>query len=126
MKIPVRTILVALIVWVGFVSPSACASDGAIRIGVLNDQSGPYANNTGLGVVIAAKMAVEDFGGTVLGKPIEIISADHQNKADIASAATREWIDVQKVDALVDLGGSATALAALSITREKNKALLAS
>jgi branched-chain amino acid transport system substrate-binding protein len=74
--------------------------------------------------VIAAKMAVEDFGGTVLGKPIEIISADHQNKADIASAATREWIDVQKVDALVDLGGSATALAALSITRERNKILL--
>jgi branched-chain amino acid transport system substrate-binding protein len=124
MKMKFRTILAVLIAWSGGASLSAYASDGVIKIGVLNDQSGPYASNSGPGVAIAAKMAVEDFGGTVLGKPIEVISADHQNKADIAAAITREWIDVQKVDALVDLGGSATALAALSMTRARNKILL--
>lgn len=96
-------------------------SDGVVRIGVLNDQSGLYADNTGPGSVIAARMAVEDFGGKVLGKPVEVVFADHQNKADIGSNVTRQWIDQEGVDAIADVGNSAVALAVQSITREKNR-----
>src|ERR1039457_4265133 len=69
-----------------------------IRIGILNDQSGPYADVGGKGSLIAAKLAVEDFGGKLLDKRIEIIAADHQNKPDIASAIARQWIDTEHVD----------------------------
>ncbi len=96
-------------------------SDGVVRIGVLNDQSGLYADNTGPGSVIAARMAVEDFGGKVLGKPVEVVFADHQNKADIGSNVTRQWIDQEGVDAIADVGNSAVALAVQAITREKNR-----
>ncbi len=96
-------------------------SDGVVRIGMLEDMSSVYADITGIGAVTAAKMAVEDFGGTVLGKPIEVISADHQNKPDIASATARQWFDVQHVDALMDVAASATALAAIEIAKAANK-----
>ncbi len=101
-------------------------SDNVVRIGVLNDQSGIFSDNAGPGSVAAARMAVEDFGGSVLGKPIAIVSADHQNKPDIAAAIARKWIDVDGVDAIADLAGSAPAFAALTVTREKNKLLLLS
>src|SRR6059058_6530792 len=78
-------------------------SDGVVKIGMLEDMSSIYADITGVGAVTAAKMAVEDFGGKVLGKPIEVISADHQNKADVASATARDWFDTQQVDAIVDV-----------------------
>jgi len=106
----------------------ACAqvSDDMVKIGVLNDQSGLYSDLSGPGSTIAAKMAVEDFGGTVLGKPIEVVSADHQNKPDVGSAIARRWIDTEKVDVIVDVPHSATALAVLSVTREKKKVLLLS
>ena len=68
-------------------------SDGVVKIGMIEDMSSIYADITGVGAVTAAKMAVEDFGGTVLGMPIEVVSADHQNKADIASATAREWFE---------------------------------
>ncbi len=71
-------------------------------------------------------MAVEDFGGKVLGVPIEVISGDHQNKPDIGNAVARRWIDNEKVDAIVDVPHSATALAVLSVTRERNKVLMLS
>jgi len=87
-------------------------SDGVVKIGMLEDMSSIYADITGVGAVTAAKMAVEDFGGKVLGKPIEVIAADHQNKPDILSATTREWFDTQHVDALLDVAASATARAA--------------
>jgi branched-chain amino acid transport system substrate-binding protein len=96
-------------------------SDGVVKIGMLEDMSSIYADITGMGAVTAATMAVEDFGGKVLGKPIEIISADHQNKPDIASATAREWIDVQHVDAFMDVAASATALAAIEVAKGKNK-----
>ena len=96
-------------------------SDGVVRIGLLLDMSSLYADITGEGSVTAAKMAVEDFGGKVLGMPVEIVSADHQNKADIASAKAREWFDTQKVDVLADVAASATALAALDVARQKNR-----
>ncbi|HWV96857.1 MAG TPA: ABC transporter substrate-binding protein [Xanthobacteraceae bacterium] len=101
-------------------------SDDVVKIGVLNDQSGLYADLSGPGSTIAAKMAVEDFGGTVLGKPIEVISADHQNKPDVGSTIARRWIDTEKVDTIVDVPHSATALAVLSVTREKKRTLLLS
>jgi branched-chain amino acid transport system substrate-binding protein len=96
-------------------------SDGVVKIGMLEDMSSIYADITGIGAVTAAKMAVEDFGGKVLGKPIEVISADHQNKADLASATAREWFDTQHVDALLDVAASATALAVIEIAKNKNR-----
>jgi len=96
-------------------------SDGVVKIGMLEDMSSIYADITGVGAVTAAKMAVEDFGGTVLGKPVEVVSADHQNKADIASATAREWFDTAHVDALMDVAASATALAAIDVAKAKNK-----
>jgi branched-chain amino acid transport system substrate-binding protein len=103
---------------------SAQISGDAVKIGVLNDQSGLYADFGGTGSVLAARMAVEDFGGTVLGKPIEILSADHQNKVDLASATARQWIDVDGVDAFADLTNSAVALAIQNLTRERNRIAL--
>ena len=99
-------------------------SDGVVKIGMLEDMSSIYADITGLGAVTAARMAVEDFGGKVLGKPIEIISADHQNKPDIASATVRQWFEVEHVDALMDVAASATALAAIEVAKTKNKVVV--
>ena len=96
-------------------------SDGVVKIGMLEDMSSIYADITGVGAVTAAKMAVEDFGGKVLGKPIEVVAADHQNKPDIASATAREWFDIQHVDALMDVAASATALAAIEVAKTNNK-----
>lgn len=96
-------------------------SDDVVKIGILNDQSGVYADFGGKWSVEAAKMAVEDFGGTVLGKPIEIVDADHQNKADIASNIAREWYDVQKVDAIMELTTSSVALAVQGLSKDKGK-----
>src|SRR5947209_9829912 len=96
-------------------------SHGVVKIGMLEDMSSIYADITGTGAVTAARMAVEDFGGNVLGKPIEVVAADHQNKPDIASAIAREWFDTQHVDALMDVDASATALAAIEVAKTKNK-----
>jgi len=96
-------------------------SDDAVRIGVLDDMSGPYADIQGPGDVVAVKMAVEDFGGSVLGKPIEVISGDLLNKADVGAAIARQWYDVERVDVILGLGNSAVALAVQGITREKNR-----
>lgn len=96
-------------------------SDGVVRIGVLNDQSGVYADFGGKGSVAAARLAVEDFGGKVLGAPVELIDADHQNKADIAAGIARRWYDADKVDAIVELTSSSAALAVQQLTREKKR-----
>ncbi len=97
-----------------------------IRIGVLTDMSSLYTDNAGIGSVVAAQMAVEDFGGTVLGRKIEIVSGDHQNKADVGSTITRRWIDSENVEVILDVPNSAVALAVQNITREKKKLFLAS
>jgi len=107
-------------------SASAQISDGTVRIGVLTDMSGPYADNTGSGSVLAAKMAADDFGGKVAGVPIEIVSADHLNKPDIGMARARQWFDQDGVDAIVDVPGSAIALGVQQLAREKNRVLLVS
>ena len=95
-----------------------------VKIGLILDMSGLYADITGEGSATAARMAVEDFGGKVLGAPIEVIAADHQNKADIAATTAREWYDTRKVDVIADVAASATALAALEVARQKNKIIM--
>jgi branched-chain amino acid transport system substrate-binding protein len=104
----------------------AQTSDNVIRIGVLNDRSGGVADLAGEGSVVAARMAVEDFGGIVGGAKIEVVFADHQNKADIAASITRQWIDVDKVDVIVDVPNSSAALAVQEVTREKKRIFLMS
>src|SRR5213594_4911825 len=101
-------------------------SDGVVKIGVLNDQSGAYADITGPGSVVAARMAVEDFGAAKKGMKVEIVFADHQNKPDVGSSIARQWYDVDKVDVIVDVPTSSIALAINQITREKGKAFLVS
>ncbi len=101
-------------------------SDNVVKIGVLNDMSSLYADIGGPGSVAAAKMAVEDFGGTVLGKPIEVIFADHQNKPDIGANIARQWIDTDKVDVIADVPTSSVALAVQAVTKEKKRIFLMS
>ncbi|HEY6822191.1 MAG TPA: ABC transporter substrate-binding protein [Burkholderiales bacterium] len=104
--------------------PAAKISDGAVKIGLLLDMASLYADLTGEGSVAAARMAIEDFGGSVLGAPIELVFADHQNKADLASSKAREWFDSERVDAIADVAASATALAALEVARQKNRVIM--
>lgn len=106
-----------------FLQPAIAGPD-KIRIGVLSDMSGPGAD-VGRGSAAAAQIAVEEFGGTVLGRPIEVITGDTLNKADVAALTARRWIDVDKVDVLVDLGTTNTALAVLPVAAEKNKIAIA-
>jgi branched-chain amino acid transport system substrate-binding protein len=103
---------------------AGAASAQDIKIGVLNDRSGVYADLAGEGSVVAARMAVEDFGAAEKGINVEIISADHQNKPDVASTLARQWYDEENVDVIVDVPTSSAALAVNEITREKNKILL--
>lgn len=102
----------------------AQVSNDQVKIGVMTDHSGPLAYLVGKHAVEAAKMAVDDFGGQVLGKPIVVITADHQNKADVAATLTRRWLDTEGVDAITELGNSAVALAAQEVARPRKKALL--
>ncbi|BBK32881.1 amino acid/amide ABC transporter substrate-binding protein (HAAT family) [Stella humosa] len=95
-----------------------------VKIGVLNDQTGLYAEFGGMGSVEATKMAIEDFGGKALGKPIEILAVDHQNKPDIAAATARKWYDADGVTAIADLTNSAVALAVQAIAKERGKIAL--
>src|SRR6266850_896222 len=107
-------------------SAQAQVSDGVIKIGVLNDQSGLYADLAGQGSVVAARMAVEDYGAEKKGMKVEVVFADHQNKADVGSAIARQWYDVDKVDLIVDVPNSGVALAVSQITRDKGKAFIVS
>jgi branched-chain amino acid transport system substrate-binding protein len=96
-------------------------SDDVVKIGVLTDMSGPASTPTGPGSVAAAEMAVADFGGNVLGKPITVISADHQLKPDVAAGIAREWYDRDRVDLIVDVPVSAVGLAVQGVANEKKK-----
>jgi branched-chain amino acid transport system substrate-binding protein len=104
----------------------AAYADTAVKIGVLNDRSGLYADLSGEGSVIAARMAVEDFKASEKGIVVEIVSADHQNKPDIASNIARQWYDQDGVDVIADVPTSSAALAVNDITKEKNKVFLVS
>lgn len=117
---------VAVAAAIGSSAAQAAMSDGVVRIGVLNDQSGLYADLAGKGSVLAAQMAVEDFDADAKGIKVEIVSADHQNKADIGSAIVRKWYDADGVDMVTDVPTSSVALAINEVTREKNKVFLVS
>jgi branched-chain amino acid transport system substrate-binding protein len=104
--------------------PVPAQSQEPLRIGVLNDQSGPYGDFGGKTSVTAAQMAVEDFGGKVLGRQIEIVAGDHQNKPDIASSIARRWFDVDNVSAVADLTNSAVALAVQKIAADQGRVTL--
>lgn len=120
-KVTGRLLAGAAALALGTGTAQAQLSGDMVKIGVLTDKSGLYADLAGQGSVVAAEMAVKDFGGSVLGKPIQVISADHQNKADIASNTARQWFDVEGVDMIADLVTSSTALAAHEVAREKNR-----
>ena len=104
----------------------AQASGGAVKIGILNDQSGVYADFGGKWSVEAARMAVADFGGTVLNSPIEIVAADHQNKPDVASNIARQWYDQDGVDTIMELTTSSVALAVQQLSKDKKKITITS
>jgi branched-chain amino acid transport system substrate-binding protein len=97
------------------------ASAQGVKIGILNDQSGVYADYGGKYSVEAAKMAIEDFGGEVLGQKIDMVTADHQNKPDLASAIARRWYEVENVDMITELTTSSVALAVQELSKEKKK-----
>jgi len=117
---------VAILAPLGVPAARAQISDNVVKIGVLTDMTGPYADATGPGAVEAVRMAIADFGGKVAGQPIEMVDADHQNKADIGAAIARRWYENEKVDVIVDFANSAVALAVLELTKQKNKAMLIS
>ncbi|WP_231711190.1 ABC transporter substrate-binding protein [Xanthobacter dioxanivorans] len=102
----------------------AAAGNGAVKIGVLSDMAGIYSDISGAGALIAAQLAVEDFGGKALGKPIELVSADHQTKPDVGLAIARRWIDSEGVDAIVDVPVSSIGLAIQALTLEKDRIFL--
>lgn len=99
----------------------AVVSDNVVKIGVLSDFSGVFSDFSGRGSLTAVRMAVEDFGGKVLGAPIEIVSADHLNKADVGANRAREWYDTQQVDIIMDVTNSAVTLAVMGIAKQKDK-----
>jgi branched-chain amino acid transport system substrate-binding protein len=109
-----------------FLASGLAHAQDPVRIGVMNDQSSVYADFQGRGSVLAAQMAVEDYGGRAAGRKVEVISADHQNKPDVGSAIARRWLDREGVDVIVDLPNSAVALAVSEIVRQKNKVLIGS
>lgn len=118
------SVLVAGVAAIGSPAPAGAADD-VIRIGVLNDQSGVYADLGGVGSVIAAQMAVEDAGGKVLGRPVEVINADHQSKADVGAAIARKWFDADNVDVVIGFDNSSVALAVEQVALQKNRIAIA-
>jgi branched-chain amino acid transport system substrate-binding protein len=119
---PIRCLAVLAAALLG----DAAQAQTSVKIGVLNDMSSLYADISGQGGVVAARMAVEDFGAEKKGLKVEIVSADHQNKPDVGSNIVRTWIDVDKVDVIVDVPTSSVALAVNDVVREKNKTFLVS
>lgn len=105
---------------------SAQMSDGKIKIGVLSDLTGVYSDINGEGSATAARLAAEEFGNAINGTPVEIVVADHQNKADVAASIARKWIDAEQVDVIADVPNSAAALAVQDITRERKRIFLMS
>jgi branched-chain amino acid transport system substrate-binding protein len=112
--------LLALLVSCALAGSAAAQTPAPVKIGVLNDQTGLYADLSGMGSVYAARMAVEDFGGKVLGRPVEVIFADHQNKADLGANLARQWVDADKVNMIIDVPNSGVALAVQEVLRERD------
>ena len=122
-----KTCALALVASFGVAAASAGEiSDNVVRVGVLNDISGIFQDTNGMGSVEAARMAAEDFNGGGKGIKVEIVYADHQNKADVGSAIVRKWLDVDKVDAVVDVPNSAVGLTVNELLRNSRMTFLAS
>jgi branched-chain amino acid transport system substrate-binding protein len=121
MKSFAATLMAGLAIAVSGGAASAQISDDVVKIGVLTDMASLYADATGKGSLVAVQMAVADYGAKVKGKPVEVISADHQNKPDVALSIARGWYDNEKVDAIFDVPTSSVALPISALTREKNK-----
>lgn len=102
-------------------APTVARAEDPIRIGILSDMTGPFSGLAGMGSVYAAQLAVEDFGGKVIGRKIEIVQGDHQNKPDVGAVVVRRWFDNEGVSVVADVIGSAVGLAVQSIIREKKK-----
>jgi len=118
--------IVGLLAWLACGAANAEISDGVVRVGVLNDISGLFQDTNGMGSVEAARMAVDDFNGGGKNIKVEIVFADHQNKADVGAAIARKWLDVDGVDAIVDVPNSAVGLTINSLLRDTRMTFLAS
>lgn len=105
-------------------TPVLAQQNNAVKIGVLSDIGGPYSDVTGPGSITAAKMAIEDMGGNILGNPVELVSADHKHKPDLGSSIARRWFDAESVDAIFDIYNSGVALAVQKLAEEKDKILI--
>lgn len=123
-KSPIAALsVIAVLLMAGPLSAQGISGD-VVRIGIMNDQNGPYADNCGLGSVAAAKLAVGDFGGSVNGKKIELVTADDQNKPDVGVAIALRWLDNEGVDAIVGCSASSVALALQDIMKTRKKPYL--
>ena len=122
MKKSAQALAAALACWTG--AQAQGISGDAVKIAVLSDMSSLYADTAGKGSVEAARMAIEDFGGTVLGKKIELLSADHQNKADVAATRARQWFDNDGVDMVMNMNNSSVAIAVNGLARERGKVIM--
>lgn len=124
MRTGLQALALAALLGLAPMASQAQVSDDVIRIGVMNDPGGPYGDIGGQGSIVAARLAAEDFGGKVLGKRIEIIGADHQNRPDVATTTARRWYDNDRVDVIADGAASSTALAIQEVAREKHRIFL--
>ncbi|WP_207541173.1 ABC transporter substrate-binding protein [Sabulicella rubraurantiaca] len=122
----IRSGAVALLVALGLMSAATAqqVSDDIVRVGVLTDMTGPYADFAGPGSVAAARLAIEDHGGRALGRPVEVVFADHLNRPDVGAATARRWIDTERVDMIIDMPNSAVALAVQQVGRERNRIII--
>lgn len=118
------TAAVAALLSCCLLSATALAQNKAVKIGVLDDMSGPYADNTGPGDVASVKFAIADFGGSVLGKPIELVTSDFQNKVDVGAGIAKRWYDDEGVDMILGIPNSALALALVRVAEEKNRIVM--
>ena len=119
-----KTAIVALGAGLLLTPAISAAQDGMVKIGVLDDMSGPYSDNTGPGDLLAVRMAVGDFGGTVLGKPIEVVSADMQNKVDVGVGIARRWYEQEQVDMIIGIPHSAIALGVVKLAEQTNRLVM--
>jgi branched-chain amino acid transport system substrate-binding protein len=119
-----KTAIVALGVGMLLTPAMSAAQDGMVKIGVLDDMSGPYSDNTGPGDLLAVRMAVADFGGTVLGKSIEVVSADMQNKVDVGVGIARRWYEQEQVDLIIGIPHSAIALGVVKLAEQSNRLVM--
>jgi branched-chain amino acid transport system substrate-binding protein len=119
-----RTAIVLLGAGLLLMPTIGAAQDGMVKIGVLDDMSGPYSDNTGPGDLLAVRMAVADFGGSVLGKPIEVISADMQNKVDVGVGIARHWYEQEQVDMIIGIPHSAIALGVVKLAEQANRLVM--